>query len=234
MSILFLCALLLIAFKYRITLLIAFAYIAAIGSGLIPDLLLKPLQAPFVDLTTPQWKNNNAIILLGGGTVQLPDSDVYIPSTMVYSRIYKAAELYFLCIKQHACKIIISGGPIEHTEKSDALVYEKALMKLGISQDDFILELNSTDTQTNAEYTKAILKQSSFDQVIIVTSGIHMQRSLLWFSHFNIQAQPVASDYLKPHISMMSLGCNFALTDFALHEYLGIVEVYLYDLTHHL
>ena len=107
-------------------------------------------------------------------------------------------------------------------------------MKLGISQDDFILELNSTDTQTNAEFTKAILKQSSFDQVIIVTSGIHIQRSLLWFSHFNIQAKPVASDYLKPHISMMSLGYNFALTDFALHEYLGIVEVYLYDLTHHL
>ena len=232
MSILFLCAFLLIAFKYRITLIIAFVYIIAISSGLIPNLLLKPLQAPFVHLPAPQWKKNNAIILLGGGTVRLPNSNIYFPSALVYSRIYKTAELYFSCIKQHDCKIIISGGSIENTEKSEALVYERALMKLGISQDDFILEQNSTDTQTNAEFTKVILKQSSFDQVVVVTSGIHLKRSLLWFSHFEIQAIPALADYSKPHLSMMSLGYNFALTDFALHEYLGIVEFYLYNFTH--
>ena len=210
-----------------LTLLSALIYMLAIGSGLIPYLLLKPLQAQFANLHELQWKKNNAIILLGGGTVQLPDSNIYIPTTIVYSRIYKTAELYFACIKQHACKIIISGGPIEHTEKSDALVYERTLMKLGISRDAFILELNSTDMQTNAEFSKAILKQSSFDQVILVTSSIHMKRSLLWFSHFNIQAKPVVSDYLKPHFNIMSLGYNFALTDFALHEYLGIIEFYI-------
>ncbi|MES2204893.1 MAG: YdcF family protein [Pseudomonadota bacterium] len=234
MSTLFLCALLLIAFKYRITLIIALAYVIAITSGLIPDLLLKPLEAPFAYSPTLDWQKNNAIVLLGGGTTQLPDTHTYSPSSMAYSRINKTAQLYFACKKQHACKIIISGGPIEHTEKSDALVYEKALIKLGIPQDDFILELNSTDTQTNAEFTQVILKQSSFDQVIVVTSGIHMKRAQLWLTHFNIQAIPIASDYLKPHVNMMSLGNNFALTDFALHEYLGIVEVYLYDFRHHL
>ena len=211
------------------TLLMTLVYSIAIGSGLVPALLLKPLQAPFVDLQTPEWKKNNAIVLLGGGTTQLPGSNIYIPSTMIYSRIYKTAELYFSCRKQHACRIIMSGGPIDHTEKSDALVYERALMKLGISQDDFILELKSTDTQTNAEYTQAILQQSPFDQVIIVTSGIHLKRSLLWFSHFNVQAKPVSADYLEPGFGIATLGYNFAITDFALHEYLGILEVYVYN-----
>lgn len=208
-------------------LFITLTYIFLIGSGLLPYLLLTPLQAPFVDLPAPQWKKHNVIILLGGGTDQLPGLNTYTPSVMIYSRLYKTAELYFSCVKQHSCKIIISGGPIEHTEKSNALVYEQTLMKLGVPLDDFILEFNSTDTQTNAEFTKAILKQSSFDQIVLVTSGIHMQRSLLWFSHFDVHAIPASSDYLAPQLTMTSLGYNFALTDFALHEYLGIVEFYL-------
>ena len=212
----------------RTMLLLTLAYVIAIGSGLVPYLLLIPLQAPFVNLAMPQWKQFNAIVLLGGGTTRPLGLNTYIPSTSSYSRINKTAELYFSCIKQHACKIIISGGPIEKIQQSEAYVYERALMKLGVSHDDFILEPNSTDTQTNAEFTSAILKRSHFDQVILVTSSIHLKRSLMWFSYFGVQAQPVPADYFPPHRHIMSLGSNFASTDFALHEYLGIVEVYFY------
>ena len=64
--------------------------------------------------------------------------------------------------------------------------------------------------------------------MILVTSSIHLKRSLMWFSYFGVQAQPVPADYFPPHRHIMSLGSNFASTDFALHEYLGIVEVYFY------
>ncbi len=237
MSIILLVALLILALTLaflkrikscRTILILILAYVLAIGSGLVPYLLLIPLQAPFVDLAIPQWKKNNAIVLLGGGTTRPLGSDTYTPSAMIYSRIYKTAELYFSCTKQYSCKIIISGGPIQNAQKSDALVYERTLMKLGVSHDDFILELNSTDTQTNAEFTSAILKKSHFDQVILVTSGIHLKRSLMWFTYFGVQAQPALADYLAPDFNITSLGNNFALTDFALHEYLGIVEVYFY------
>ena len=113
----------------RTMLLLTLAYVIAIGSGLVPYLLLIPLQAPFVNLAMPQWKQFNAIVLLGGGTTRPLGLNTYIPSTSSYSRINKTAELYFSCIKQHACKIIISGGPIEKIQQSEAYVYERALMK---------------------------------------------------------------------------------------------------------
>jgi uncharacterized SAM-binding protein YcdF (DUF218 family) len=237
MSIILLVALLILALilahlkrikSCRAMLTLTLAYVIAIGSGLAPYLLLMPLQAPFVNLAMPQWKQFNAIVLLGGGITTPLGSNTYIPFILSYSRINKTAELYFSCIKQHVCKIIISGGPIEKIQPSEALVYERALMKLGVSHDDVILESNSTDTQTNAEFTSAILKKFHFDQVILVTSSMHLKRSLMWFSYFGVQAQPVPADYISPYRQIMSLGSNFASTDSALHEYLGIVEVCFY------
>jgi uncharacterized SAM-binding protein YcdF (DUF218 family) len=205
-------------------------YSLSIASGLLPYLLLSPLQTPFAITTTPQWGKNNAIILLGGGTTRLPAAS-YIPSTMAYERINKTAELYVACHQQQRhCKIIISGGRIKHAEKSDALVYEKSLQKLNIPLDDFILELNSTDTQTNAEFTSKILRENTFNQTVIVTSSLHLKRALLWFDYFGVIAQPNAAGYMTPGHHMSSLGSNFASTDAALHEYLGLAEVYAYRL----
>ncbi len=200
-----------------------------VGSGLFPSVLLTQLQIPFVDLPEPEWKNQNAIVLLGAGALTLPKSAQIIPTVMAYSRIYKTASLYLSCIKKHKCTIIVSGGDALGTGKSEAMVYRDALIQLGINGSDVKLENNSMNTFKNAQFTSAILKQDHFDQIVLVTSGIHLKRSLLYFSHFGIQATPALADYLAPIISILPIGYNFAVTDFAIHEYEGLARFYIYQ-----
>lgn len=201
-----------------------------IGNGFVPALLLKQLQAPFLELSLPQWKSKNAIVLLGAGVVKLPGTKIIHPTIMAYSRINTAAFLYFNCISSHKkCEIIISGGDALKVGESEATVYQNALTDLGVNHSDILLESNSMNTYKNAEFTSAILNKNEFDQVILVTSGIHLRRALLYFSHFGVYPKPACADYLVSRIGFLTLGYNFAMTDFAIHEYLGIARFHIYN-----
>lgn len=238
MTVLFIALLLIISifmliFKRRkismVILLVVLICYCVVGNGLFPSILLNQLQIPFVDLPEPKWKNQNAIVLLGAGTVRIPTSGQINPTVMSYSRIYKTASLYLSCVKNHTCTIIVSGGDALGTGKSEAVVYRDALIQLGINNSDIKLEDKSMNTYKNAQFTSAILKQGQFDQIVIVTSGTHLKRSLLYFSHFGIKAEPALADYLTPIMTILPLGYNFAMADFAIHEYLGIARFHIYQ-----
>ncbi len=213
-----------------IILVIANLFFIGIGNGFVPELLLRQLQIRFVNLPNPVWKNKNALVLLGAGAIKLPRDHQALPTIMAYSRINEAATLYFNCMKSHhQCEIIISGGDTMRTGKSEAVIYQNVLNDLGVKSSNIILEPNSLNTYKNAEYTSSIIKKNHFDQVILITSGLHLRRALLYFSHFGIDGTPAAADYLMPQIGGMPLGYNFAITDFAIHEYMGIVRFHLYN-----
>ncbi len=202
-----------------------------IGCGFITKLLLNPLQLSFLNQTAPQWKQHNVIILLGGGAVKLPQITTVQPNLLAYGRINKAASLYFSCINaKKACTLIISGGDVVGAGESEASVYRNALLALNVKNQDIVLEQTSKNTYQNALYTSALLKQRQVDNIILVTSGFHMRRALSNFSYFGILANPESADYLAPLQVLTPVSYNFALADFAIHEYLGILQFPIYNL----
>lgn len=205
-----------------------------IGSGLLPSLLLKNLQQPFKSTASIDFAaKRNAIVMLGAGNIKIPSTSSVRPTLFSYSRIYKTASLYYLCKKnQDQCTIILSGGDPLKTGKSEAMASREELLTLPIQSNDIILEANSLNTFKNAEFTSQILKLKPYDQVILVTSGFHMRRALLYFSNFAIYPKPAISDYISPIITLLPQAYNFALTDFAVHEYIGILRYYFYDYMH--
>jgi uncharacterized SAM-binding protein YcdF (DUF218 family) len=230
--ILLIIAALLIYFRIRIGLIILvfaiFCFIG-IGTGLIPAIFLDQLQKPFLNLPKPQWKNNNAIILLGVGVIKLPSKAIH-PTIMAYSRINEAARLYFDCIKSHnRCKVIISGGDVHNVGNTEAAIYRSVLNELGVNHSDIILESKSLNTYQNAEFTSRLLQTNRFDEIFLVTSAIHLKRALLYFAHFGIIAKPAVADYLTSQIGILPLGYNFAMMDFATHEYMGILRFHIYN-----
>jgi uncharacterized SAM-binding protein YcdF (DUF218 family) len=63
-----------------------------------------------------------------------------------------------------------------------------------------------------------------------VTSDIHMKRAKLFFDYFGINPVPAAATHEEPAVSLWPSGYNLLLTDMAMHEYLGMLQFYLYNL----
>lgn len=200
-------------------------------SGLIPNLLLDRLQIPFSNQREPVWGVSNAIVLLGSGTVKIPSTEHVIPGPLSYARINTAASLYFNCQREGGrCVIIVSGGDAVKTGASEAEVYQKNLIQLGIPTDGIIMENRSMNTYQNAQFTVPILKQGKFDKVILVTSALHLQRSIQYFLHFGMNTLPYPAGFVTARVSVWPSAANLMLTELAFHEYAGIVRLHMYDM----
>lgn len=200
-----------------------------VGNGLIPSALLKNLQvqAPLNDF---DWKPRNTIILLGGGLVSWAMTH-HVGSTLFgYSRLHEAARLYFDCKKKSEnCIVLASGGDPQKLGISEAEVMKRELLDIGIPESNIILEQKSNNTYQNAQFSSVILRSQKNDTLVLVSSGGHMRRSLLYFSHFGVNAVAAPSDQLNAQSSWLPLSYNFLLADLALHEYVGIIRFHLYN-----
>lgn len=227
--------LVLIAKKTRIAALFSFLTVMWFvfnGFGFLPELLLTELQsAPH--LTSPEWKQRNLIILLGGGKTAWTADGGFGTKFNAVSRVLEAARLYNSCKNSSAssCRIAISGGDPTNDKVSEAFIMSRELTDIGIPQTDLILEDKSYSTFQNAKFLGQILKPAEFDQIFLVTSGYHIKRSQMLFSHFGIQCTPAPADRLNVRGRMLtSSGQNFLFADLALHEYAGMLQFYLYNL----
>lgn len=200
-----------------------------ISTGVIPKYLLDKLQQDYVVQAPIHWQDNNAIILLGAGLEKIGDR--IEPPFHSFSRIYKAANLYNECVDtKKQCTIIVSGGDTQKLGDTEAAVYKKYLTSIGINADNIITEPNSLNTWQNAQFTSAILSKGDFDNSVLVSSGLHIKRSQLYFEHFGVRATPIRADYMSAQVAWLPLGYNFALTDFALHEWIGFWRYDIYNM----
>lgn len=214
-------------FVLSVSFIVLFSFI---GTGVIPQYLLEKLQKNYVVKPVVHWAANNAIVLLGAGTQIIKHEKIIEPSFFAYGRISETASQYNSCAATtQNCKVIISGGDAQNNGISEAEVYKHVLVKLAVKGGDIITESNSMNTWQNAEFTSKILKMEKFDNVVLVSSGLHMRRSQLYFKHFGIITTPVRGDYMAAKSTFLPLFYNFSVTDFALHEYIGELRYYVYN-----
>jgi len=210
----------------RILILLTIFILYLCASGIITKPLLENLQS-YKPLSDKTIGSNEAIILLGAGV----DNNNYgvTPTLLADSRILETVRIFNIAKKHNIeYKIIVSGGDVKGYGKSEAEVYAKVLKELGIPDKDIILENKSLNTYQNAQYTKEITQKLSYKKYILVTSSIHMKRSLIYFRNFNIDVIPAISDDPKP-LLWIPVSYNLTLLDFAMHEYFSIYRFYLYN-----
>lgn len=226
-------AFLLVLFRKRklvfACLLISLLLIFSIGTGLLPKFVLKDLQV-HSPLFEPDWKSSNAIVVLGFGTTKWPSSDLVASSPLSSSRVQEAARLYFNCKKQSPhCLIIASGGDVAKHGMSEAEVMARDLKELGVAAEDIIPESASQNTFQNAQFSSDILLKSEAKRVVLVTSGLHSRRALVYFSHFMPTPLAAPSDYWQSATTFWPQAINFSLMDMALHEYVGLIRFQIYN-----
>lgn len=200
-----------------------------IGSGLPATAMLGDLQNGYAS-EARKWGTRNLIVVLGAGSVR-NDVDTVDTTIFGHPRLLKAFELYRACKAQATdCRIVASGGDTHHFGTSEAEIFGDMLAKLGVPAEDVLLEKQSLNTWQNAQFTAVLVNPREFDQTYLVSSGLHVKRGALYFSHFGIRATPVRADYLRASINVLPIAYNFMLTDMAIHEYVGIWRYYIYNL----
>jgi uncharacterized SAM-binding protein YcdF (DUF218 family) len=200
-----------------------------VGCGMVPRLLLRDLQT--VGGTVQAWQPKSAIIVLGAGTERVANTQDVEPHLASYARIIKGLELYLQCKHAgQACVLITSGGDASKSGVSEAKIYGDVLLKTGVDAADLVIEGRSMNTWQNAQFCAEWLHDHPQNQVVLVTSGFHLRRSILYFGHFGIRATPVRADYVDAIITAIPRAYNFLLTDLALHEYTGLLRYRVYNL----
>lgn len=227
-------ATLFLVFKWRrtggILYALSVALFLAVGCGVVPQWLLQRLQAPYLARPAIEWGDRDVIVLLGAGAEKIGESASVEPAVFAYPRILEAGQLYHDCRRATAhCKLVVSGGDARNTGVAEASVYQGMLTDIGVDIDDIVLESKSLNTYQNAQLTSDILASLDAQRVLLVTSGIHLARSVLYFTHFGVPTTPVRADHLSARISILPNAYNFAVTDFALNEYIGFVRYRLYN-----
>jgi uncharacterized SAM-binding protein YcdF (DUF218 family) len=199
-----------------------------VGCGQVPGWLLDDLQASYGGKPDPAWGQRNAIVVLGAGSEKIAATGRIEPGLTSYARLVEAATLQRACRATGAdCKIFLNGGDSAHSGISEAGVYRQALLALGLAAEDVLIEPCGTTTWQHARFSSDVLQHFAADHVVLVSSGVHLRRSQLYFAHFGIAATQVRAEYLCARKSLLPSAHNFTVTDEALHEYLDIARYQL-------
>lgn len=175
------------------------------------------------------------IVVLGGGSVGSAPDGTERGGLMSAgaARLLTAARL----AKQHSLPVLISGGQVFSDGVSEALVAERILLQLGLPQEQIIVETKARTTKENAAYTAALCHERGYKNVLLLTSALHMPRSMQFFEHYlgeqGVKVAPYPCDYMlnpqgsfNPRWLVPQLQA-FDITCMAMHEYIGMAGAFL-------
>ncbi len=137
-------------------------------------------------------------ILLGGFSNPniVPTRDRYNLSDRA-NRFVNTLELYRT---GKIRKILITGGSGRILEEGplEAVEARDFLQRIGIPEEDIIIEDESRNTRENALYTKRLLKEHyPGARCLLLTSAWHMRRAQGCFEKAGVDARPFPVDYLS-------------------------------------
>lgn len=180
----------------------------------------------------------DAIVVLGGGT-RGSDPPRPLPElNEAGDRVLYGAKLYH---DGAAPVVIVTGGSIEWltpegvSPEADDMSALMAL--LNVPADDVWLEDKSRNTYENALFTKQLLENANMNEVLLVTSAMHMPRSVALFEAQGVRVIPAPTDFLLsdaewqhlwrggPTVTLINLLPNveyLTYTTRVMKEYIGI------------
>lgn len=110
-------------------------------------------------------------------------------------RIWQAIDLYK---SNKINKICIVGKHGDVTDKGldEAVQLKTQLVEWGIPAIDILTETESRNTNENAKFTTALIKQSypHFDSFLLITSARHMKRAKASFDNYELNVTPFSTD----------------------------------------
>jgi uncharacterized SAM-binding protein YcdF (DUF218 family) len=175
------------------------------SNGWVSKWLVRSLE--WQNTATSQIPKAEAIVVLGGATKSAfwprPSADLSEQG----DRVIYGAQLYR---QQKAPILILSGGRVDWhgSGASESADMADILRSIGIPSEAIIQEPDSLNTYQNAVNVKKILQSRNIRRVLLITSAMHMPRSLKIFQRQGIEAIPAPTDFLVSQGDMQELGSS--------------------------
>ena len=215
----------------RKLLLCVFFLILALHNGPLNYALRYPLESRYPPLLDPKSAGSyDAIVVLTSGSVPARGL-IPFPSIdeSMFRRLDEAWRLYRIQPKP----IIVTGGHVDPftPEKDENKIAREFLIRWGVPESDVIGEEKSRDTFENALETQKVLQKHGWKRYLLVTSALHMPRSMLVFSRRVPEPIPAPGDFSVGEIELTPFAFlpNEAVAPrifAALHEYAGWANYY--------
>lgn len=180
----------------------------------------QPLTAAAV---TP---SRTAIVILGGGggAVRAGGRQIGVISAGSASRVLEAHRVSTLVEFDW---IVSSGGLTDPRTslEANATLMRDALVKLGVPESKILVESESGNTRGHAVSLAPLLRRLAIEQVVLVTTDIHMPRALATFRAQGWHCVPaIVTDPRKPNRLLqwlMPTGHGLDYSGQVAHELLG-------------
>ncbi len=165
------------------------------GNGWINQTLIQSLELRHIPPT--QLPGAEAIVVLGGGIKAQIYPRPWVDVSEGGDRILHGSQLY---LQGKAPLLILSGGRIDWQDGGppESTDMAKIAQALGVPPEAILEDPTSLNTHQNAVNVRQILQARGINRVLLVTSAMHMPRSLLVFQKQGINAIPAPTDFLSP------------------------------------
>jgi len=144
----------------------------------------------------PEGVTGDVIVVLGGATRHQSPPRPMHEQNEAGDRVLYAATLYHAGV---APLLLLTGGNSPYTSPGgipEAEAMAAQLVTMGVPREALLLESESRNTWENGVNSLPMLKANGLDEVILVTSAMHMPRSAAIFRRLGITFTPAPTDFL--------------------------------------
>jgi uncharacterized SAM-binding protein YcdF (DUF218 family) len=128
---------------------------------------------------------------------------------------------------QPAAVIVTGIGP-EADPRASAEAMADSLVNGGVPRDRIWLEPRATNTRENARYSVELGRAHGITRFVVVTSAVHLRRSLREFRRAGVEPVGAPVEYLGPTfgraVDLLPSAFSLARTEQCLHEFLGMLK----------
>ncbi len=168
----------------------------------------------------------HVVVLLGAGSVNLRATGRQLSSVTMEAglRVLEAARLFNLL---NGPLVIASGGITEHEPDAapESAALQRALIEVGVRPDRIVLESESKNTREEALIIKRMLADRGATDFVLVTSPLHMRRSMMAFEREGMHPIPSPSalvpDRSSPASRLLPSDLWLQVGDSVLYEWLA-------------
>ncbi len=172
------------------------------SNGWVSISLLKSLE--FQHLPSGELPKADAIVVLGGATRPAFPPRPWVEVSEEGDRVLYGAKLYR---EGKAPRVILSGGRVDWFGKADSESEDMAILMepMGVPRSAMLQDPTSLNTRENAVNVKKIMDENGIRRILLVTSAMHMPRSLRIFQKLGIDAIPAPTDFLVSYRDLEAL-----------------------------